>query len=178
LSDRTTLASLATFVLEESDALDKARTSRRAAAVWRNDQLALQHGPVKDGPGRPDRPELLPPHAMPKRRVLTTERGRIALLHALAHIEFNAINLAWDIAARFPGMPRHFYDDWISVGDDEARHFLLLRDRLVAPGSDYGALPAHDGLWQPAMATSNDLLARLAIVPWCWKRTVLMSHPT
>jgi uncharacterized ferritin-like protein (DUF455 family) len=102
---------------------------------------------------------------MPRRRALTTTQGRIALLHALAHIEFNAIDLAWDIAARFPGQPRDFYDDWIAVGDDEARHFVMLRERLVALGSDYGALPAHDGLWQSALETRDDLLARLAVVP-------------
>lgn len=102
---------------------------------------------------------------MPRRRALTTPAGRIALLHALAHIEFNAIDLAWDIAARFPGMPRAFYDDWIAVGADEARHFVLLEKRLSALGGSYGDLPAHDGLWQAAKDTADDILARLAIVP-------------
>lgn len=102
---------------------------------------------------------------MPRRRALTTTQGRIALLHALAHIEFNAIDLAWDIVARFPDQPRDFYGDWIAVGDDEARHFLMLRDRLVDLGSDYGALPAHDGLWQSALETRDDVLVRLAVVP-------------
>jgi uncharacterized ferritin-like protein (DUF455 family) len=118
-----------------------------------------------DRPARPEQPVLLQPGAIPRRRALTTTQGRIALLHALAHIEFNAIDLAWDIAARFPGQPRDFYDDWIAVGDDEARHFVMLRERLVALGSDYGALPAHDGLWQSALETRDDLLARLAVVP-------------
>jgi uncharacterized ferritin-like protein (DUF455 family) len=160
-----TLATLADTVLQQAAPLDKAAASRSAAARWRHDRPALVHGPVADRPARPDHPELKPPSAMPRRRALGSQRGRIALLHALAHIEFNAIDLAWDIAARFPGQPVAFYDDWISVGDDEAHHFLLLRDRLVTLGSDYGALPAHDSLWQASQETSDDLLARLAIVP-------------
>jgi uncharacterized ferritin-like protein (DUF455 family) len=89
------------------------------------------------------------------------------LLHAVAHIELNAIDLAWDIVARFasPDLPRDFFDDWVRVGDDEAKHFLLLADRLAALGAAYGDLAAHDGLWQAAHETRHDLLARLAIVP-------------
>ena len=159
------LAELAQSVLGQGDALDKAGASRKAAACWREQPISLEHGIVADRPARPAHPVLLKPAAMPRRRALSTMTGRVALLHALAHIEFNAIDLAWDIAARFPGQPRAFYSDWIAVGDDEARHFLLLRERLVALGSDYGALPAHDGLWQAARDTSDDLLVRLAIVP-------------
>jgi len=165
VSDSPTLASLAASVLGTADSTGKAHASRQAAVLWREGQVRLDHGPVADRPARPAAPELKPPHAMPRRRALGTERGRIALLHALAHIEFNAIDLAWDIAARFPGQPRAFYDDWIAVGDDEARHFLMLGERLAALGSHYGALPAHDGLWQAAMDTADDLLARLAVVP-------------
>jgi uncharacterized ferritin-like protein (DUF455 family) len=104
---------------------------------------------------------------MPKRRAGGSLAGRIALLHALAHIELNAIDLAWDIVARFAaaGLPREFYDDWVTVAAEEAEHHALLAERLAAFGAAYGDLPAHDGLWQAAEATSHDLLARLAVVP-------------
>lgn len=104
---------------------------------------------------------------MPKRRAGGTVEKRIALLHALAHIELNAIDLAFDLIARFggPGLPRAFFDDWVSVGDEEALHFTMLADRLATLGAAYGDLPAHDGLWGAAEETSHDLLARLAIVP-------------
>ncbi len=103
---------------------------------------------------------------MPKRGRGGSIAKRTALLHALAHIELNAIDLAFDMVARFGNdMPRAFLDDWIGVGDDEARHFLMLADRLEALDSHYGALPAHDGLWQSATETAHDLSARLAVVP-------------
>ena len=110
---------------------------------------------------------LQPPRDMKRRRNLGSLAGRIALIHALAHIELNAIDLGWDIVARFSGdgLPREFFDDWVAVAAEEAEHFALLRARLVALGSDYGALPAHDGLWEAASATRGDLLARLAVVP-------------
>jgi len=103
---------------------------------------------------------------MPKRSA-KGERGRIAMLHALAHIELNAIDLAWDVVARFAGLhlPRSFFDDWVRVGADEARHFSLLRRRLRDFGCDYGSMPAHDGLWEAAHETGYDLTARLAIIP-------------
>jgi uncharacterized ferritin-like protein (DUF455 family) len=103
---------------------------------------------------------------MPKRGRGGSERGRIAMLHALAHIEFGAIDLAFDLAGRFgAGFPRGFVDDWFGVGADEAMHFALLDRRLKALGSGYGDLPAHDGLWEAAAATAHDPLARLAVVP-------------
>jgi len=104
---------------------------------------------------------------MPRRRTGQSLAGRQALYHALAHIELNAIDLAWDIIARFTAEnpPRGFYDDWVKVADDEARHFALLEQRLAALDTDYGALPAHNGLWEAAQATAHDLLARLAVVP-------------
>jgi uncharacterized ferritin-like protein (DUF455 family) len=103
---------------------------------------------------------------MPKRGKAGSERSRIALLHALAHIEFNAIDLAFDMAGRFGAdMSRDFVDDWLGVGTDEAMHFALLDRRLRALGSAYGALPAHGGLWEAAAGTSHDLAARLAVVP-------------
>jgi uncharacterized ferritin-like protein (DUF455 family) len=118
-------------------------------------------------PARPQRPLLFPPRDMPKRRNFGSAAGRIALIHALAHIELNAIDLGWDIVARYSGeaLPREFFDDWAGVAAEEAGHFALLRGRLRGLGSDYGELPAHDGLWEAAMATAGDLLARLAVVP-------------
>lgn len=118
-------------------------------------------------PARPDRPALRPPREMPKRRHFGSPAGRTALIHSLAHIELNAIDLAWDIIARFAGigLPREFFDDWAGVAAEEASHYLLLSARLADFGSCYGDLPAHDGLWEAAAATGNDLLARLAVVP-------------
>lgn len=115
-------------------------------------------------PGRPQRPELVAP-AQVKHRSMATVEGRAALLHALAHIEFNAVNLALDILWRFAGMPDTFYRDWLRVAREEAYHFDLLRQRLAALGYAYGDLPAHNGLWDMAERTSGDLLARLALVP-------------
>jgi uncharacterized ferritin-like protein (DUF455 family) len=104
---------------------------------------------------------------MPKRRAFGSSAGRIALVHALAHIELNAIDLGWDLVARFSGeeLPRAFFDDWVGVAAEEAHHFGLLAHRLADFGIAYGDLPAHDGLWEAATATADDLLARLAIVP-------------
>lgn len=121
---------------------------------------------MPDRPARPARPELLAFNAMPKRGRGQSLRGRIALLHALAHIEFVAIDLALDMAGRFGGtMGEAFVGDWLAVAADEAMHFALLARRLAALGSAYGDLPAHDGLWEAAEATRHDVAARLAIVP-------------
>jgi len=121
---------------------------------------------MPDRPARPDEPALLPPNRMPKRGRGGSERSRIALLHALAHIEFGAIDLAFDMAGRFgAAFPPGFVGDWLSVGADEAMHFALLDRRLRALGAHYGALPAHDGLWEAAAETAHDAAARLAVVP-------------
>jgi len=115
-------------------------------------------------PARPARPLLVPPGSVMPRAVGTPE-GRAALLHALAHIEFNAIGLALDHVWRFAGMPEAYYRDWASVAVEEAHHFALLRGRLLDAGLDYGDLPAHDGLWEMARRTADDVLARMALVP-------------
>jgi uncharacterized ferritin-like protein (DUF455 family) len=162
------LAAAAASVLGTADARAKAEASRAAAARWRAGGIAAIGRPAApERPARPQHPELKAPREMPKRRAAGTRETRVALLHAVAHIELNAIDLAWDIVARFadPAMPHEFFDDWVRVGDDEAKHFLLLAGRLEALGAAYGDLPAHDGLWQAAHATRHDLLARLAIVP-------------
>jgi uncharacterized ferritin-like protein (DUF455 family) len=119
-----------------------------------------------DQPAWPDTPELLPPNRMPKRGKGGSERGRIALWHALAHIEFVAIDLALDMGGRFGGeMGPGFVGDFLSVAADEAMHFALLERKLRSLNSHYGALPAHGGLWEAAHATRHDVSARLALVP-------------
>ncbi|MGD2074074.1 MAG: ferritin-like domain-containing protein [Gammaproteobacteria bacterium] len=115
-------------------------------------------------PGRPDRPRLVSPRDLPRRRLGSTQ-GRISLLHALAHIEFNAINLAWDAVYRFRGLPHAFYRDWARVAFEESRHFRMLSTRLCELGSAYGRLDAHNGLWEMACRTAHDPLARMALVP-------------
>lgn len=115
-------------------------------------------------PGRPAQPELVHPNSVPRRR-LGSDKGRAALVHAVAHIEFNAINLALDAALRFAHMPEAYYRDWLSVAEDEARHYELLAKRLADLDCRYGDLPAHNGLWEMAMATSSDVMMRMALVP-------------
>nr|WP_236251025.1 ferritin-like domain-containing protein [Jeongeupia sp. HS-3] len=115
-------------------------------------------------PGRPDRPVLVAPDALTL-RAIATEAGRAALLHAIAHIEFNAINLALDAIYRFPGMPEAYYADWAQVAREEALHFSLLRDHLQTLGYAYGDFPAHNGLWDMAVKTDDDVMARMALVP-------------
>ncbi|WP_374381435.1 ferritin-like domain-containing protein [Thermomonas sp.] len=115
-------------------------------------------------PGRPPRPRLVHPRDLPRRGFGSGE-GRAAFIHAVAHIEFNAIDLAWDAVYRFRGMPNAFYADWVSVARDEARHFAMLRARLRELGHDYGDFDAHNGLWEMAEKTAHDGLARMALVP-------------
>jgi uncharacterized ferritin-like protein (DUF455 family) len=115
-------------------------------------------------PGRPAKPALVHPRALARRGFGTVE-GRAAFVHAIAHIEFNAIDLAWDAVYRFRGMPAAYYGDWVAVAGDEARHFTLLRARLQELGHDYGDFDAHNGLWEMAQKTAHDGLARMALVP-------------
>jgi uncharacterized ferritin-like protein (DUF455 family) len=166
-----TLRDLALGVLTTADGRTKAALSRAHAALWRQSRaadrpLALGRVAPPDRPARPDRPELLQPRDMP-RRGHGSPAGRLALLHAVAHIELNAVDLHWDIIARFADvpMPLGFFDDWVQAADEEAKHFGLLSDCLEAQGSHYGALPAHAAMWRAAEETAHDLLARLAVVP-------------
>lgn len=115
-------------------------------------------------PGRPSTPQLVMPRELPKRSLGTVE-GRAALVHAVTHIEFNAINLAVDAVYRFRQQPAEYYDDWMRVALDEARHFEMLRQRLQALGYQYGDFPAHNGLWEMAVDTAHDVLIRMALVP-------------
>jgi uncharacterized ferritin-like protein (DUF455 family) len=155
--------------LSAADLDEKCSATKTMAELWNARQLSLISNTtlsVPDYPGRPKRPELVAPHKVP-RRTLNSERGRIALLHSIAHIELNAIDLALDIIARFSKqqMPRSFFDGWVRVAEEEAKHFQLLKNRLANFGACYGDLPAHDGLWESAKRTGHDLTARLAIVP-------------
>ena len=124
----------------------------------------------------PAQPELLMPRDMPRRR-LDSDEGKAAFFHALAHIEFVAIYLAWDIIYRFRGLPAAFYRDWLKIADEEALHFAMIREHLQTFGVDYGDLPAHRGLWTHAEDTAGDLLARLAVVPRCMEARGLDVTP-
>lgn len=152
--------------LQLSKADDKAyRTRDLAERASRQDvEITTDLIDVSFTPGRPEKPELVAPKEVPRRRNNQTT-GHATLIHAICHIEFNAINLALDAIARFAGMPRAYYLDWLRVADEEAKHFGLLRDYLRADGFDYGDFPAHNGLWEMAQKTADDALARMALVP-------------
>ena len=151
-------------------ALADADVKRKAAAVL---AIAIEMLPtgselsltvLPSVPGRPARPLLVSPKEVPQRSLGNVE-GRAALIHALAHIEYNAINLALDVTWRFPGLPDAFYREWAKVAREEAYHFMLLREHLLKHEHEYGDFPAHNGLWEMAEKTKADLLARLALVP-------------
>ncbi|GAB4510790.1 MAG: ferritin-like domain-containing protein [Roseibium sp.] len=157
-------------IVASPDTTEKVRLAYAVSKAWFRRNLALGNAKtlaaMPERPGRPARPELRAPRDMPKRS-LTGKAGRVALVHSLAHIELNAVDLTWDLIARFGSvrLPRSYYDDWVRVGLEEAKHFAMLQDRLAKLGASYGDLPAHDGLWQAAQDTGNDLAARLAIIP-------------
>jgi uncharacterized ferritin-like protein (DUF455 family) len=154
--------------LLEPDPAAKAAGVAALRAAWLRRAIALAPGAAlaaPDGiPGRPAVPELVPPLAVQRRSMRTVE-GRAALLHALAHIEFNAINLALDALWRFPGMPGDYYADWLQVAAEEAHHFTLLAAHLRSQGHAYGDFSAHNSLWDMVEKTSGDVLARMALVP-------------
>ncbi|HSV30004.1 MAG TPA: ferritin-like domain-containing protein [Candidatus Omnitrophota bacterium] len=175
----TTLAQAAIEVLTTADPAEKCRLTRQHAEAWFSGAIRERGDTLPpDRPARPERPELLAPKDMPK-RAYGGDRGRIALVHALAHIELNAIDLAWDIVCRFPGddMPKGFIDDWVQVAVDEAEHFEVLERLLNRWGAAYGDLPAHDGLWQAAEKTADDLLARFTVVPMTLEARGLDTTP-
>ena len=163
------LAGCARSIVSAADPAAKVRCAKAASEAWRARRLSLgsrTDPPMPERPGRPANPPLLAPRDMP-RRSTGGIKGRVALLHALAHIELNAIDMTWDLIGRFIGapVPISFFDNWVQVGVEEAGHFELLSARLAELGAAYGDLPAHDGLWQSAQATGHSLLARVAIVP-------------
>lgn len=166
-------------VLTTADPFAKLMAARAVARVWAKGRLAHRFDmAMPERPARPEAPLLLPPNQMPKRGKIGSDRARIAMLHALAHIEFVAIDLAFDLIGRFGReFPRAFTDDWMRVGAEEAMHFALLDRRLRQLGSHYGALPAHDGLWQAATETAHDAMARLAIVPMVLEARALDITP-
>lgn len=161
------LAAACRAVLLTPEPRAKVRAARALARDWRLGRLDHRFDVAMPAePARPARPELLPPNRMKGRGRAGSLASRVALVHALAHIEFVAIDLAVDMAGRFgAAFPRAFVDDWMRVAADEAMHFALLERRLRQLGSHYGALPAHAGLWEAAGKTADDPLARLAVVP-------------
>jgi uncharacterized ferritin-like protein (DUF455 family) len=157
------------------DPADKARAAQalyeqaRARPEWvalatQQGALVVSDQPPGALPGRPAKPVLVPAKEVPTRSPFTLE-GRAALLHAICHIEFNAINLALDAVWRFDGMPAEFYLDWLQVASEEGLHFSLLHEHLQSLGHDYGDFAAHDGLWSMCERTANDIVARMALVP-------------
>ncbi|MGH1398506.1 MAG: ferritin-like domain-containing protein [Alphaproteobacteria bacterium] len=207
-----TLSDAALDVLTTASPIEKANKTRAYASQWRAGGITeIGSVTLPNRPARPQKPELLELRDMPKRGKAGSKRAKIALLHALAHIELNAIDLAWDVMARqFPCvrhsggdamhrsnirnpyesleeahltgsplserdksrrgdddfvLPKEFCTDWIKVADDEAKHHLMLEERLNDLGASYGDLPAHDGLWEASEKTAHDFAARLAIVP-------------
>ena len=144
-----------------------ALTFATAEAFARNELVIDDNAPLPEPirmPGRPERPKLVHPRELP-RRGFGSDEGRAAFIHSIAHIEFNAIDLAWDAVYRFRSMPAQFYADWVSVANDAARHFVMLRKRLNAFGRDYGDCDAHNGLWEMAEKTAHSGLERMALVP-------------
>lgn len=158
-------------ILYTKNAREKTRMSRKFAANWHSISKNFQPTSAPKGrpplhPERPEKPDLVNPRDVPKRRKGSLV-GRISMLHAVAHIELNAVDLHWDMLVRFGHLnwPSGFYDDWIKAADDEAKHFNLIADCLENLGSFYGALPAHAGMWQAAEDTATDIMGRLAVVP-------------
>lgn len=165
------LASAATKILTTADPWEKTSLSRQTAAAWRVARENGEFPPIgtadpPTNPARPTNPVLKNPRDVPRRRT-GSPAGRAALLHAIAHIELNAVDLHWDVIARFAhiDMPPGYYDDWVQAADEESKHFNLLSDRLHAYDSSYGAMDAHAGMWRAAADTADDFLGRLAIVP-------------
>jgi uncharacterized ferritin-like protein (DUF455 family) len=157
----------AQICLRYCDPTEKVVATEAAAAAWRAGTLSPSETTPPEPiavPGRPARPRLVAPKALAQRSTRSVA-GRAALIHALCHIEFNAINLAWDAVYRFRGLPRDYYADWIGVAAEEAYHFGLLREHLTTLGWDYGDFDAHDGLWEAACETAHDPLVRMALVP-------------
>ncbi|MNM92237.1 hypothetical protein D3C81_1045620 [compost metagenome] len=162
------LLDAASLCMAASDPLEKVTLTQQFAARYRAGTLKLpaqapDPEPIRT-PGRPPQLVLVHPRDL-VRRGFGSPEGRAAFIHAIAHIEINAIDLAWDAVYRFRGLPGSFYADWVSCADDESRHFMLLRERLLAHGHDYADFPAHNGLWEMCEKTAHDGLARMGLVP-------------
>jgi len=154
--------------LVECDATQKAASVQRLAQQWAAAEIELNTDAMitasSNIPGRPAQPELVSPLTV-KHRAMNTPAGRAAMIHALVHIEFNAINLALDALWRFPNLPRDYYADWLQVAAEEALHFTLLTEHLRTLGYAYGDFAAHNGLWDMAIRTQHDALTRMALLP-------------
>ncbi|MDX8379192.1 MAG: ferritin-like domain-containing protein [Gallionella sp.] len=165
---RHDLRQAAQVCFAERDAVAKAEGVRRLAKNGQQGRLVLDSSATfvasQPPPGHPDKPTLISPLSV-KRRAMGTPEGRAALIHALVHIEFNAINLALDAIWRFADMPPAYYTDWLQVADEEALHFSLLATHLQTLGYVYGDFPGHNSLWEMADKTKQDVLARMALVP-------------
>ncbi len=179
------LRQAALFCLSLNSAGEKAEAVRALYSCWLASKLKLDtvadltsqvslYGLI---PGRPDKPELVPPLSV-KRRAMNTEEGRAVLIHALAHIEFNAINLALDAIWRFPEMPAQYYAEWLKVAQEEAIHFTLLNQHLQSQGYKYGDFSGHNSLWEMVRRTESDVLARMALVPRTMEARGLDASPT
>ncbi|MGC2048464.1 MAG: ferritin-like domain-containing protein [Gallionella sp.] len=164
----TELRKASLFWLAEGNPSYKAAGVHQLVQAWLSGRIDLDThatlGATQTIPGRPEKPELVSPLSV-KRRSMITPQGRATLIHALAHIEFNAINLALDAIWRFPDMPAAYYSDWLQVAGEEALHYSLLTGHLQRLGYAYGDFPAHNSLWEMAAKTQHDILARIALVP-------------
>ncbi|HEY0268416.1 MAG TPA: ferritin-like domain-containing protein [Methyloradius sp.] len=176
------LRQAALYCLSLKSATEKTAAVAGLANAWLAGELEVDAAadlyPRATGviPGRPDKPELVPPLSV-KRRAMNTPTGRAVLIHALAHIEFNAINLALDAIWRFAGMPTQYYADWLKVAQEEALHFTLLNQHLQSQGYDYGDFPGHNSLWEMVQKTEDDVLARMALVPRTMEARGLDASP-
>lgn len=174
------LRETATHWLQNADPNKKAEGVKNLYTAWLADQISLQVDTViaepVNIPGRPNEPELVSPLGV-KRRSMSTLEGRAALIHALAHIEFNAINLALDAIWRFANMPRQYYADWLKVAAEEAHHFSLLNAHLKTIGYQYGDFTGHNSLWEMSERTKGDVLARMALVPRTMEARGLDASP-
>jgi len=165
--NQPSLFSQAEACLKTCSSSEKIALSYETAKAWQLQRLSLE--PILpvltfEEPGRPEKPELVPPRELNRRKPSTPE-GHAALIHSICHIEFNAINLAWDAVYRFQDMPKEFYSDWVKVAKEEAYHFDLLTRHLKTLGYKYGDFSAHNGLWESALVTAHDPMVRMALVP-------------
>lgn len=167
LNNSASVFDLALEAIKESTLNKKITLTNACKTGWAHKKLSNQSTSEIEKikiPGRPEKPHLVWPRDLPKRK-LNSEEGRAALLHAICHIEFNAINLALDAVYRFQDMPNDYYSDWLKIAHEEAKHFSLLYDYLNELGFTYGSFPAHNGLWELAVDTDYDVLVRMALVP-------------
>ena len=166
MTDNNDVRQAALTCLLIRDPIEKVAQTQALYQRWQSGELSISQTDfdVPELPGQPDKPELVAPRDLPRRRN-SAETGVATLIHAVNHIEFNAINLALDAVARFAGLPDDYYGDWMRVAFEESQHFILLREHLMSLGYDYGSFPAHNGMWEMAQKTHHDPLIRMALVP-------------